>query len=52
MTRQQMMESFARAAVGCAYIYGATGQACTVAYRQARAKQYPAYAPKIIAYCQ
>ena len=37
---------------GCPYIYGGTGQPCTVAYREARARQYPAKAAKIRNNCQ
>lgn len=38
--------------VGCPYIYGATGQACTTEYRRARIAQYPQYAGKITYNCQ
>lgn len=37
--------------VGCPYIYGGTGQPCTPSYREARMKQYPAYAEKIQRNC-
>ena len=37
---------------GCPYIYGATGQACTPAYRRARIEQYPQYENNITRNCQ
>lgn len=51
MTKNQMIADFALGAVGCAYVYGATGQPCTPAYRKARAEQYPAYAAQIRSNC-
>lgn len=38
--------------VGCPYLYGGTGAACTVSYRRARMQQYPAYAAKMERNCQ
>lgn len=37
--------------IGCPYIYGATGQACTPQYRRARMDQYPEYADMIRRNC-
>lgn len=37
--------------IGCPYIYGATGQACTPAYRRARIKDYPKYEGNITRNC-
>ena len=39
------------AQIGCPYIYGATGQACTPRYRRARITQYPQYTDMIIRNC-
>ena len=51
MTKSEMIKDFALEAVGCAYIYGATGQACTPEYRKARMEQYPQYAEQIRKAC-
>ncbi|MBQ9263747.1 MAG: C40 family peptidase [Clostridia bacterium] len=45
------IRSWALSQVGCPYIMGGTGASCTVAYRQARAKQYPGSAARITANC-
>ena len=37
--------------IGCPYIYGGTGQACTPEYRRARMDQYPEYADMIRRNC-
>lgn len=37
--------------VGCPYIYGGTGKACTPEYRRARIVQYPQYREKITRNC-
>lgn len=47
----ETVKSWVLGQVGCAYIYGATGQACTPAYRRARMDQYPEYAEKIKRNC-
>lgn len=51
MSANEKIRAFALDAVGCAYIYGATGQKCTPDYRRARAEQYPGYADKIRSNC-
>jgi hypothetical protein len=51
MTKTEQIKAFALGAVGCAYIYGATGQLCTPEYRQARMAQYPKYADVIRRTC-
>ena len=51
MTVNEQIKNFALEAVGCAYIYGSTGQQCTPSYRKARMEQYPTYANKIAANC-
>lgn len=52
MTAADTAREWALSRVGCPYIYGGTGQFCSVAYREARARQYPASAAKIRANCQ
>ena len=51
MTKAEKVKSFALSRVGCPYLMGGTGQFCTVAYRKARAEQYPGSAEKIKANC-
>lgn len=51
MSVNDKIRAFALEAVGCAYVYGATGQKCTPEYRRARAEQYPEYADKIRSNC-
>ena len=51
MTRVEEAKAWALSHVGCPYVYGATGAACTPEYRQARAAQYPDYAAKIRKNC-
>ena len=47
MDKPEIVKAWCESRVGCPYIYGGTGQPCTVAYRQARAAQYPDKAGKI-----
>ena len=47
MNKPEIVRSWALERVGCPYIYGGTGQPCTVEYRKARAAQYPDKAEKI-----
>lgn len=51
MNKAEEARNWAISRVGCPYIYGATGQICTPPYREARAKQYPAYDAKIRKNC-
>lgn len=51
MQKAEEAKAWALSRVGCPYIYGATGQICTPAYREARAAQYPDYAAKIRKNC-
>ena len=51
MNKQDTVRAWCVSRVGCPYVYGGTGQPCTVAYRQARAAQYPNYAAKIRRNC-
>jgi len=51
MSNEEIMRQFVLAQVGCPYVYGATGQKCTPAYRRARQAQYLAYAENIAKYC-
>lgn len=51
MTVNEKIKAFALDAVGCTYVYGATGQKCTPAYRKARAEQYPDSASAITKNC-
>ncbi len=52
MSKRDIIAQAALERLGCGYIYGGTGAYCTVAYREARAKQYPEYAAKMKANCQ
>lgn len=45
--KSEQVRAYALAQVGGPYIYGATAQPCTLAYRMARMDQYPEYADKI-----
>lgn len=47
MNKPEIVKSWVLERVGCPYIYGGTGQPCTVEYRKARAAQYPDKAAKI-----
>lgn len=49
--RSALVALYAADQVGGPYIYGATAQPCTIAYRKARAEQYPEYADKIHGCC-
>ena len=51
MNKPEIVRSWALERVGCPYIYGGTGQPCTVEYRKARAAQYPDKAEKIKRNC-
>lgn len=51
MDKAQTAREWALSRVGCPYIMGGTGQFCTVAYRKARAAQYPGSAAKIRENC-
>ena len=51
MDKAEKAREWALSRVGCPYIMGGTGQFCTVAYRKARAAQYPGSAAKIKANC-
>ena len=51
MTKDEIVRAWCTQRIGCPYIYGATGKACTPAYREARMAQYPAYAAKIKRNC-
>ena len=51
MDKAQTAREWALSRVGCPYIMGGTGQFCTVAYRKARAAQYPGSAEKICENC-
>lgn len=51
MMKPDIVRAWCAQRVGCPYVYGATGQPCTPAYRKARAAQYPAYAAKIERNC-
>lgn len=44
--------AYARAKVGMGYLYGATGETCTPALRQARAEQYGDYAQLLLGPCE
>lgn len=52
MTNNEKIKAFVLEAVGCPYVYGATGQKCTAAYRRARMEQYPGSAEAIRKNCQ
>lgn len=47
MTKPEIVKAWCLERIGCPYIYGGTGQPCTVDYRKARAAQYPDKAGKI-----
>ena len=49
--RSAQVALYAADQVGGPYIYGATAEPCTPAYRRARAQQYPEYADKISDHC-
>lgn len=51
MDKAEKAREWALSRVGCPYIMGGTGQFCTVAYRKARAAQYPGSAAKIRENC-
>lgn len=51
MSKADQAKAWALSRVGCPYVYGGTGKACTVSYREARAAQYPQYADKIRKNC-
>lgn len=51
MNKPEIVRAWCEQRVGCPYIYGGTGKACTPAYREARMAQYPAYAAKIKLNC-
>ncbi|MBQ7655149.1 MAG: peptidoglycan-binding protein [Clostridia bacterium] len=49
--RVETVKSWLIEQVGCPYIYGGTGKACTPDYRRARMDQYPQYAEMIKRNC-
>ena len=49
--RVETVKSWCIEQIGCPYIYGATGQACTPAYRRARITDYPKYENNITRNC-
>lgn len=51
MSKSDAIRDYAKRHLGGPYIYGATGQVCTPAYRRARQAQYPNYAESIARYC-
>ena len=51
MTKPDIVRAWCQERVGCPYIYGGTGQPCTVEYRKARSAQYPDKAEKIKRNC-
>ena len=51
MTKPDIVRAWCLERIGCPYIYGGTGQPCTVEYRKARAAQYPDKAEKIKRNC-
>ena len=51
MPNNETIKAFALEAVGCTYVYGATGQKCTPSYRKARMEQYPNSASAIKKNC-
>lgn len=51
MDKPETVRVWCLSRVGCPYIYGGTGQPCTVEYRKARAAQYPDKAEKIKRNC-
>lgn len=52
MDKIESLRSWLLSRVGNPYLMGGTGQFCTVAYRKARAAQYPGSAAKITKNCQ
>jgi hypothetical protein len=48
MTKAEMLRTWALGKIGCGYVYGGTGVVCSLAYRQARAEQYPSMAGMIL----
>ena len=51
-TKADAVKNLALSKIGCPYVMGGTGKECTVAYRTARANQYPDSAARIRANCQ
>lgn len=51
MTKAEVMEQYARNAVGCPYVMGAVAWKCTVSMRKTQAKKYPKSAEAIEKYC-
>ena len=51
MDHPAIVRAWCQQRVGCPYIMGATGKACTPSYREARMAQYPASAEKIKKNC-
>lgn len=49
--RVETVKSWCIEQVGCPYIFGATGKACTPTYRRARIEQYPQYEGNITRNC-
>ena len=51
MTKMQLAAKIARDQAGAAYVFGTTGQMCTVNLRERQMSSKPAYADKIERYC-
>lgn len=51
MDKDEIVRAWCQQRVGCPYIFGATGKACTPAYREARIAQYPDKRAKITNNC-
>lgn len=51
MSKSDMIRDVALGMIGCAYIYGGTGQLCTPSYRQQQMRQYPTMANAIQKNC-
>lgn len=51
MNKNEVIRAYALSQLGSPYIYGATGQPCTPAYRRARQAQYPKYAEQMRRNC-
>ena len=51
MTKMQLVARLARDQAGAAYVFGTTGQMCTVSLRERQMSSKPAYADKIERYC-
>lgn len=51
MDKPAIVRAWCDQRVGCPYIYGGTGRPCTPEYREARMRQYTAYAEKIKRNC-